>query len=151
MKRALVPVLLAAVALALAACGDSHRRVVRGAPPPPSAAEFRKLAHVALRAAKGAGDAHPTDAIVVPTTRRIAEAVDAGSGAGFASTPVYFVLVHGQFKACDVPGAPSGCPTGTIITLTIDPRTTRSLDFGVESRMPDVNKIGKSEPLPLTD
>src|SRR5438105_3821744 len=152
MRIARSAVLLPVVVLGLAACGGSHPRVVRGAPPPPNAAEMRKLAHLALDAAKGAGDAHPTDAIVVPTTRRIAEAVDAGSGVGYASTPAYFVVVHGQFKNCNVP-IPSGanCPTGTIITLTIDPRTNTSTDFGVESRMPDVNKIGRSEPLPLTD
>jgi hypothetical protein len=150
MRRSFVPLLLVVVALGLAACGSEHPRVVRGAPPPPNAAELRKLAHLALQVARGAGDAHPTDATVVPTTRRIAEAVDAGSGVGYLAAPAYFVVVHGTFEACNVP-LPSGaaCPTGTILTLTVDPRTNESSDGGVESRMPDVNKIGKPEPLPL--
>lgn len=150
MKRALVPLLLVAVALGLAACGGSQPRSVRHAAPPPNAEELRKLATLALEAANGAGDAHPTDALVVPTTRRIAEAVSAGSGVGYASTPAYFVVVHGKFKNCGVPLPPGAqCPTGTTITLTVDPRTNRSTDYGIESRTPDVSKIGPSQPLPL--
>ncbi len=150
MKCALGTLLLVVLALGLSACGSSHPRVVRGAPPPPSAAELRKLAHIALQTAAGAGDASPTNAIVVPTTRRIAEAVDAGSGVGYGSTPAYFVAIYGKFKDCGVPLPPgAACPTGTTLTLTIDPRTNRSTDGGVESGTPDVNKMGTSVPLPL--
>lgn len=150
-KASATPLLVAVVALGLAACGGgSHPRSVRGAAPPPSAAELQKLAQLALDSARGAGDANPTDALVVRTTRKVAELVDTGSGVGFASTPAYFVVVHGTFKDCGVPLPSSAkCPTGTTITMTIDPQTNTSTDFGIQSGTPDVNKMGPSESLPL--
>jgi hypothetical protein len=147
MKRALAPLLLVVVTLGLAACAGSS---VRGAPPAPSAAELQKLTQLALQSARLAGDGAPTDGIVVRTTRQIAEAVSGGGGVGHGSTPAYFVIVHGNFKDCGVPMPPgASCPTGTTLTLTIDPRTNSSTDFGLESRTPDVNKMGASQPLPL--
>jgi hypothetical protein len=147
MKRALASLLLGVIVLGLAACGSSGGR---GAPPAPSPAELQKLTQLALQNARLAGDGAPTDAIVVRTTRQIAAAVSGGSEVGHASTPAYFLVVHGKFKDCGVPMPPgASCPTGTTMTLTIDPRTNASTAFGLESRNPDVNKMGASEPLPL--
>jgi hypothetical protein len=128
--------------------GGSHARVVRGAPPPPSPAELRTLERLAASAARGAGDPSPTDAVVVPTTRRIAEQVDAGDD-GEPTTPAYFVLLHGHFTGDMAPDA-AALPKGSILTLTIDPRTNRWTDSGLHDRMPDLDAIGRPEPLPLT-
>ena len=146
MKAALVTV-LALVTAASVACGGSHAHNVKGAPPPAGPAELRKLARLALGAASGAGDAHPTDGVIVPSTRLIAERVDAGAVVD-SNQPVYFVLLHGHFTANLAP--PGGkAPTGTILTLTIDPRTGESLDSGIGNRMPKLTAIGEPEPLPL--
>jgi hypothetical protein len=151
--RGLAVALLAAAALGIAAAagafaGGSHPRVVQGAPPPPSAAELRTLERDALDAARGAGDAHPTDGVVVPSTRQVAERVDAGAVVD-SNQPAYFVLVHGHFTSNMAP--PGGTPPrGTILTLTIDARTNRSTDSGIEDGVPNLDAIGKPEPLPLS-
>jgi hypothetical protein len=103
-----------------------------------------------LEEAVAAGDPHPSSGVLVPTTRRIAEQVDVGDPSE-ANTPAYFVLVHGNFTA-DGPGPPGAAPpTGSILTLTIDPKTNQSTDSGVEDRMPDLDAIGRSEPLSFPD
>ena len=40
-------------------------------------------------------------------------------------------------------------PTGTVLTLTFDRRTTASLDLGAGTRMPNLYAMGQPEPLPL--
>jgi hypothetical protein len=149
-RLALAAAVLAVVGLSAAAAtgalGD-RSDPPQGAPPPPSALELRGLAQLALGSATLAGDAHPTDAVVVPTTRHIAEQIDAGDG-GEASTPSYFVLLHGHFTVDEAP-AGGRFPTGTILTLTVDARTNHYSDYGVGSRMPDLDAIGIPEPLPL--
>lgn len=152
---ALGVVVAAAVTLGIAAAtgafgGGSHPRIVRGAPPPPSPRELTAIKRFVLQQAAAAGDPHPTSGVLVPTTRRIAEQVDAGDPSE-ANTPAYFVVVHGTFEA-DAPGPPgAAAPKGTILTLTIDPRTNQSTDGGVEDRMPDVDAIGRPEPLSFPD
>jgi hypothetical protein len=144
--------LLAVMALASAAAAGAfggHAYPPQGVPPPPSPAELQKLGRHALSAASQAGDPHPTSAVVVPSTRRIAEQVDAGAGIE-ANTPVYFVVLHGRFRLTNVsvpPGATA--PTETILTQTIDARTNGGLDVGLGDRMPDLYAIGQPEPLPL--
>jgi hypothetical protein len=127
--------------------GSSHPHTVTAvAPPSPSPAELAAIRQLALRAAAGMGDPSPTDGVLVPTTRRLAELVDVDTIE--PDVPVYFVVVHGEFKA---DSAPPGVepPTGTILTLTIDPATNESLDTGLVKAMPDVNAIGEPEPLQL--
>ena len=121
----------------------------RGAAQPPSSAELQKLGAYALDAATQDGDPHPTAAFVVPTTRRIAEEVAAGDN-GEPNTPAYFVVIRGHFTLNDV-SVPAGsrAPTGTVLTLTIDPRANRSLDLGAGTRVPDLYAMGQPEPLPL--
>jgi hypothetical protein len=64
------------------------------------------------------------------------------------NTPAYFVLLHGHFTGDEAPPG-TALPTGRILTLTIDPQTNRSTDSGIEDRMPNLDAIGKPEPLPL--
>jgi hypothetical protein len=143
--------LLVVVALAVAAADGAFGGASyppQGAPPPPNPAELQKLGQIALEAATGAGDPHPTAAVVVPSTRRIAEDVDAGAGIN-SNLPVYFLLLHGHFTV-DGP-IPRGAkpPTGSIYTLTINSRTNQGMDVGVGDLMPDLYAIGEPEPLPL--
>jgi hypothetical protein len=100
-----------------------------------------------IRDATAEGDPHPTDGVVVPTTRQVAERVDAGAGVD-SNQPVYFLVFHGRFT---VDRGPLGAalPTGTVGTLTVDARTNRGTDGGVEGREPDLYAIGQPEPLPL--
>ncbi len=81
------------------------------------------------------GDPAPTNGVLVPTTRRLAELVDVDTAE--ADIPVYFVLVHGKFTG------------GALLTLTIDPETNESLGTGLVGEMPDIGAIGRPQPLPL--
>jgi hypothetical protein len=118
--------------------GDSQPRpgATGVAPPPPDEAQLASIRHLVLHAAAKMGDPSPTDGVVVPTTRRLAELVDVDTSE--ADIPVYFVLVHGDFKG------------GRLLTLTIDPSTDRSIDTGVVGAPPAVDAIGAPEPLSLS-
>ena len=95
------------------------------------------------------GEPNPTDGVVVPTTRRLAELVDVDTDE--PDTAVYFVLVHGDFTAYGTSVPPGGKPpTGTILTLTIDPRTNESIGTGLPAAMPDLDAMGTPQPLRLT-
>jgi hypothetical protein len=157
MKRLalLATAVLAAVGLGFAYAagavgGDSHPRVVGVAPPPPDAVELASIRQLVLEAATAMGEAAPTGGVVVPTTRRRAELVDVDTNE--ADIPVYFVLVRGRFTdyAARIPKGAEP-PTGTILTLTIDAATNKSLGIGLVRKMPDVNAIGTPEPLQLAD
>jgi hypothetical protein len=130
--------------------GDQRPRTaaVAAPPPPPGAVELASIRHVVLRAATKMGDPTPTAGVVVPTTRRLAELVDVDTDE--ADTPVYFVLVRGTFTD-SAARLPKGAkpPTGTILTLTIDPTTNESLGGGLVRSIPDVAAMGKPEPLAL--
>lgn len=115
--------------------GDSQPPAVGVAPPPPDEAQLAAIRQVVLGAATKMGDPSPTGAVLIPTTRRLAELVDVDTAE--ADVPLYFVLVHGDFKG------------GTSLTLTIDPATNRSLDTALVRSMPDLNAIGTPEPLSL--
>jgi len=148
----LVAAVLAALSFGIAAAAGAFDRgpaAAQGAPPPPpSATELAALQQIALRAAAKTGDDAPTGAVLVPTTRRLAELVDRDTTA--PDTPVYFILVHGKFTAFNASVSPGGkAPTGTILTLTIDPATNESLETGLVAAMPNLKAMGDSQPLPL--
>src|SRR5205085_8141330 len=151
----LAAAVLAALSFGIAAAAGafdrgSHARAVQGAaPPPPDPTEVAAIQRVVLRAAAEMGDDAPTDGVLVPTTRRLAELVDVDTAE--LDTPAYFVLVHGEFTASNASVPPGGkAPTGTILTLTIDPATNASLDTGLVAAMPDLSAMGEPEPLPLS-
>jgi hypothetical protein len=151
---------LAAVILVAAGLGSAYAAGAFGsdsqprptatgvAPPMPDTAELAAIRQLVLRAATNMGDSTPTDGVIVPTTRRLAELVDVATAE--PDTPVYFVLVHGAFTdyAARIPKGATP-PTGTLLTLTIDPATNEVLGAGLVGQMPDVNAIGAPEPLPL--
>ena len=132
--------------------GDAHPRPAATgvAPPPPDKAELAAIRQLVLQAASNFGDPTPTNGVVVPTARRLAELVDVDTAE--ADTPVYFVLVHGAFTdyAARIPKG-GKAPTGTLLTLTIDAATNDVLGSGLVGAMRDVSAIGDPEPLQLPD
>jgi hypothetical protein len=127
--------------------GDSQPVVAGVAPPPPDATELAAIRQLVLRESSTMGEPHPTDGVVVPTTRRLAELVDVDTNE--ADTPVYFVLARGDFTAYDASVPPGGKPpTGSILTLTIDPSTNESIGTGLPAAMPDLSSMGTPQPLP---
>ena len=146
---ALVVVALAVASAAGAFGGSSWQPPARDVAPPPSSAQLQKLGELALAEAALDGDAHPSAAFVVPTTRRIAEEVAAGDN-GEPNTPAYFVLLQGHFTLANAripPGAKA--PSGTVLTLTFNRQANGSLDLGAGNRMPDMYAMGQPEQLPL--
>lgn len=135
----LVGAALAALTFGIAAAGGAFHRgadAVNSVPPPsPAPAELATIRRLVLAAAAKMGDPSPTGGVLVPTTSRRAELVDVDTAE--ADIPVYFVLVHGRFEG------------GTLLTLTVDPSTNRSLGAGVVGAMPDLNAIGRPQPLSL--
>ncbi|MHB1954203.1 MAG: hypothetical protein ACYCOU_10700 [Sulfobacillus sp.] len=96
------------------------------------------------------GDAHPTSAMYVATTRVAAESLVAGATHFHANPNVYFVVLHGQFKdtyARIPPG--TAIPTGTEIDFTIDPVTHTVLDFGISNQNPDLSRLGVPHGVPF--
>jgi hypothetical protein len=88
------------------------------------------------------GDATPSSAAAVLTTRqaavRSAMPIDVDS-----NSPVYLVVLHGQFVdryARIPPGRPF--PTGTTIMFTIDTQTHGILDFGISNQTVDLAPLG---------
>jgi hypothetical protein len=135
MKAALVAA-LAVLAAATVGCGGSHPRVEKASPPPPPGpARLAEIRQFVLREARKMGDPGPTHGLLVPTTRRLAELTDLDTDEPDA--PVYLVLVHGKFRR------------GTLLTLTIDPRSNKPITSGLVGAMPDLNAIGKPQPLGL--
>jgi len=126
----------------LALGGGGGTRMVPGAPPIPTGSELVAVQQIALKAAADNGDAKPTTATLVPTTRGIAEEIDAGASVN-SDQPVYFVVLHGHFTAngASIPEGASA-PTGSVLTLTIDPNTNEITDLGIEDSTPDVGEIG---------
>jgi hypothetical protein len=127
-----------------------HPATTGVAPPPPDEAELATIRQLVLEASTNLGDPTPTDGVVVPTTRRLAELVDVDTDE--PDTPAYFVLVHGAFTdyAARVPKG-AEAPTGTLLAVTIDGATNEVLGGGLVGAMPDVNAIGNPEPLELSD
>jgi hypothetical protein len=122
---------------ALGGGSRSHAVAADVAPPPPDASELAAIRQLVLEKAAKMGDPSPTGAVLVPTTRRLAELVDVDTAE--PDTPVYLVLVHGEFE--------NG---GSLLALTIDSATNTLLGNGLVGAMPDVNAIGTPEPLTLS-
>src|SRR5205807_978807 len=79
---------LGTLALTTTAFGGGRApRAPAGAPAPPTGSELAAIQQLVLNAAASGGEASPTDAFLVPSTRPVAEQVDAGSGLGYADTP----------------------------------------------------------------
>jgi hypothetical protein len=106
---------------------------------------------LALKAAAGNGDAHPTNVAMVETTHSRALAVmEPGMPIARADrTPVYLITMNGRFTAYDSsPPAGSSLPTGRRLTIIIDARTGQGLDGGLEPYRPRLSTVARPVRLP---
>jgi hypothetical protein len=95
------------------------------------------------------GDAHPSSAGWVKTTRQRAVSAESTDTVD-SNQPVYYVVLHGHFAATKGylgPGA--AVPTGTILTLTVDASTGEVLDNSLSNRTPDFSHTGRLSALAL--
>jgi hypothetical protein len=122
---------------------------VPAAPSVPAGAELSTIQQLVKNFASANGDATPANAVIVPTTRQVAEQQDAGAVVS-TNEPDYYVILHGHFVAHDAhvpPGA--SLPTGTVLTLTVDPSSNTITDWGISDAEPNADAVGAPQPLPL--
>jgi hypothetical protein len=91
------------------------------------------------------GDGHPTALRWVKTTRQRAVSSQSGDRVDSPRRPVYFVVLHGRFvdKNAYYLGAAARAPKGTVLSFTIDRRSTQVLDFALGNRNPNYSKLGR--------
>jgi hypothetical protein len=105
------------------------------------------LARIAKRAAVANGERHPRGVVYVTTRGRFP--LTAADATRPSTRTVYAIVLLGDFV---VRGAgPSGAASshGRFLELAVDPRTFEVTDFGVESRAPNVARLGRPTVLPL--
>jgi hypothetical protein len=101
----------------------------------------RRLTSAAMKIARIDGDPRPDSVQVVQTTR--GQALTVATPGDFLSRgnrrPVYLVVMHGKFRARDLPAPPGArAPTGSYLSVTLDRHTLRLLDFGLSRHRPAV-------------
>ncbi len=138
----------ASLALALTGGGKKHQRhnaTHQTAPGPPSPALLASIKTLAFHIAAISGEPSPTNAVIVPSTRIAANEV--ANGAELTDdSPVYVVSMQGHFTALDAPYGQKP-PTGTVLTLTINPTTMEVLDVTISQTVPDLGKLGPVQSL----
>lgn len=97
-----------------------------------------------IKAAVASGDGSVTQGQWVRTTRGIANALTSGGSVGTEdSEDVVLVEAKGNFTATYAHppyGAPF--PTGTVMTLIMDPISGRLLDYGLSNNAFDLSSVG---------
>ena len=102
----------------------------------------RAIKRIALKAARQAGDRHPTLIQHVAGRREEANKIDSGDVVP-GNTWCYLVAVRGRFVLTDVSTPPGAkAPTGTVLTLIINAKTGAGLDLGLSDHYPDLRKLG---------
>jgi hypothetical protein len=127
---------LAAMLLTVAGCGDPS---AAGRPVPSSA--LHQLTAIAKHAAALSGDKHPVWATVVLTThaKALTSATPGDYVPGNTGVAVYLLTIRGHF-VCDYCTGPAGskAPTGRYISLVLNAKTLREMDFGLAPKAPPV-------------
>ena len=137
-----VPAVLAcaaAIASVLAAAGCGRALAAGGAPVPASA--IGRLAAIAHRAATINGDPAPAWITAVVTTRAkaLTSATPGDYVPGSGHVKVFLITMRGHFTAGEASGPPGArAPTGRYLSLVIDAKTFRGLDFGISPKPPPV-------------
>jgi hypothetical protein len=98
-----------------------------------------------LESAERMGDADPTSAVWVRSTRQTAVSVTSGEWVN-SNQPVIVAVITGRFTDTSAP-VPNGAtaPSGTVATYVFDAATGAGLDFGLTSTMPDLRRVGRVE------
>jgi hypothetical protein len=137
-----VPAVLAgaaAIASLLAAAGCGQAQAAGGAPVPASA--IGRLTAIAHRAATINGDPAPAWITAVMTTRAkaLTSATPGDYVPGSAHVRVFLITMRGHFTAREATGPPGArAPAGPYLSLVVDARTFRGLDFGIGPKPPPV-------------
>jgi hypothetical protein len=134
---ALACVLAVTSGLATAACAGSPARA--GTPVPAPA--ISRLTVVGGRAAKANGDAAPLWMTAVLTThaKALTSATPGDFVAGAGDAAVFLVTMRGNFVATGASRPPgAAAPTGRYLSIVVDARTFRVLDFGLSHGPPPV-------------
>jgi hypothetical protein len=102
----------------------------------------RQILQIAMAAANGAGDPHPTLIQHSEGTREKANLIDSGDivpGRRWS----YLIAERGHFVFNDAP-RPSGAPAprGSVLTLVVDAATHQVTDTGLSNRYPHLAKLG---------
>ena len=129
----------AALASVLAAAGCGRSAAATGAPVP--APLIGRLTAIAHRAATINGDPHPAWITAVLTTRAkaLTSATPGDYVPGSAHVKVFLITMRGRFTATEATGPPGAkAPTGRYLSLVIDAKTFRGLDFGISPKPPPV-------------
>lgn len=115
------------------------------ASPPPT-----YIVSLAKKMATQMGDATPSKAQYVQTSRGAAESLLSGNTVD-TNSKVILVVLHGKFRdlSARMPkGAPA--PTGTEINFTVNPITHAILDFGISNQpLNNLSTLGKVEPFTI--
>jgi hypothetical protein len=129
-----------AAVFGLAAVGCAESPPAAGSPVPASA--ISRLTAIASRAAKASGDSAPTWATAVLTThaKALTSATPGDLIPGADGTLVFLVAMRGHFVANAAPRPPgAAAPTGTYLSVVVDARTFRVLDYGLSPKPPPVS------------
>jgi hypothetical protein len=129
----------ATLAYLLAAAGCGRTVAAAGAPVPASA--IGRLTAMAHRAATLNGDRDPAWITAVMTTRAkaLTSATPGDDVPGSSRVRVFLITMRGHFTAKDASRPPGAkAPTGRYLSLVIDAKTFRGLDFGISPTPPPV-------------
>jgi hypothetical protein len=122
---------------ALAGCGTSTAAEGPAIP----ASMVPRLAAMAERAATINGDASPVWVTAVLTTRAkaLTSATPGDLSPGADGVPAYLVTMYGRFTAYAASRPPGAkAPAGRYLSLIVDARTLREMDFGISENAPPV-------------
>jgi hypothetical protein len=117
-------------------------RVLAFRPGPHPRLGSRRILTLALHAAAANGDPGPSLVQHAAGTRFEAVLVSSGDLV-FEWNWSVLIAVRGHFTATGASIPPGGrVPTGTVLTLVIDPRTGQATDFGLGDRYPRLARLG---------
>jgi hypothetical protein len=112
---------------------------VAGSPVPAPA--IPRLTLIASRAAKASGDSAPSRITAVLTThaKALTSATPGDFVPGTGAIRVFLITMRGHFVANGSRPPRAAAPTGSYLSLVVDARTFRVLDFGLGPRPPQVS------------
>ncbi len=124
--------------LAVTGCGQNAAAAGTQVP----AQAIGRLTAMAHRAATINGDSAQAwiTAVVTTHAKALTSATPGDYSPGSADIKVFLITMRGHFTARDAPG-PRGAkaPTGRYLSLVIEARTIRGLDFGIGPKPPPVS------------
>jgi hypothetical protein len=129
-----------AAVFGLAAAGCAGSPSAAGSPVPAPA--ISRLTAIASHAAKASGDSAPSWATAVLTThaKALTSATPGDLIPGADGTRVFLVTMRGHFVANAAPRPPgAAAPTGRYLSVVVDARTFRLLDYGLSPKPPPVS------------